>query len=199
MKGRSVQAFSSRSAFPLVYHDPTSCFLRQRQFGALTKRARKSGSQWTRRWRGMDSNFRYRGRRPASGRSLRAQRVETDAAKREFGSDSCLFSPPWGGSGGLGGGLCFPFPTPGNGQQESRLAPIGRHLRLLRRGVLRTGCFPRQAAFQGGHEIDDGWRGRDLPGFNGEAPSSWLRLVLARPPGNDLDTSSDRNFPSAAR
>src|ERR1700720_2620938 len=32
----------------------------------------------------MDSNFRYRGRRPASGRSLRAQRVETDAAKREF-------------------------------------------------------------------------------------------------------------------
>jgi hypothetical protein len=41
----------------------------------------------------MDSNFRYRGRRPASGRSLRAQRVETDAAKREFGSDSCLFSP----------------------------------------------------------------------------------------------------------
>ena len=92
----------------------------------------------------------------------------TDAAKREFGSDSCLFSPPWGGSGGLGGSLCFPFPTPGNGQQESRLAPIGRHLRLLRRGVLRTGCFPRQAAFQGGHEIDDGWRGRDLPGFNGE-------------------------------
>src|SRR5580700_6703187 len=43
------------------------------------------------RWREMDSNRRYRGRRPASGRSLRAQRVETDAAKREFGSDSCLF------------------------------------------------------------------------------------------------------------
>src|ERR1700731_5082936 len=76
----------------------------------------------------MDSNFRYRGRRPASGRSLHAQRVETDAAKREFGSGSCLFAPPWSGSGGLGGGLCFPFPTPGNGQQESRLAPIGRHL-----------------------------------------------------------------------
>src|ERR1700730_11395429 len=38
----------------------------------------------TLRWREMDSNFRYRGRRPASGRSLRAQRVETDAAKREF-------------------------------------------------------------------------------------------------------------------
>jgi hypothetical protein len=73
-----------------------------------------------------------------------------------------------GGSGGFGGSLCFPFPTPGNGQQESRLALIGRHLRLLRRRVLRTGCFPRQAAFQGGHEIDDGWRGRDLPGFNGE-------------------------------
>src|SRR5580658_8429523 len=54
-------------------------------------------------WREMDSNFRYRGRRPASGRSLRAQRVETDAAKREFGSGSCLFAPPWGGSGGLGG------------------------------------------------------------------------------------------------
>src|SRR5580704_16049608 len=70
------------------------------------------------RWREMDSNRRYRGRRPASGRSLRAQRVETDAAKR-VGSGSCLFAPPWGGSGGLGGGLCFPFPTPGNGQQES--------------------------------------------------------------------------------
>src|SRR3984893_15555688 len=126
------------------------------------------GSHLTRCWREMDSNFRYRGRRPASGRSLHAQRVETDAAKREFGSGSCLFAPPWGGSGGLGGGLCFPFSSPGNGQQESRLAPIGRHLRLLRRGVLRTGCFPRQAAFQGGHEIDDGWRGRDLPGFNGE-------------------------------
>src|SRR6202030_4643971 len=69
----------------------------------------KSGSHTTLRLRGMDSNFRYRGRRPASARSLRAQRVETDAAKREFGSDSCLFSPPWGGSGGLGGGLCFPF------------------------------------------------------------------------------------------
>src|SRR3984893_15417901 len=119
--------------------------------------------------------FRYRGRRPASGRSLRAQRVETDAAKREFGSDSYLFSPPWGGGGELGGGLCFAFSTPGNGQQEGRLAPIAR---LLRRGVLRTGCSPRQAAFQGGHEIDDGWRGRDLPGFNGEAPSSWLRLFL---------------------
>src|SRR4029077_13152097 len=56
------------------------------------------GSHETPRWRGMDSNFRYRGRHPASGRSLRAQRVETDAAKREFGSGSCLFAPPWGGS-----------------------------------------------------------------------------------------------------
>jgi hypothetical protein len=46
----------------------------------------KSGSHWTLPRRGMGSNFRYRGRRPASGRSLRAQRVETDAAKREFGS-----------------------------------------------------------------------------------------------------------------
>jgi hypothetical protein len=27
---------------------------------------------------------------------------------------------------GIQSGLCFPFPTPGNGQQESRLAPIGR-------------------------------------------------------------------------
>src|SRR5580704_16601692 len=81
---------------------------------------RRAATSWqrTHRWREMDSNFRYRGRRPASGRSLRAQRVETDAAKREFGSGSCLFAPPWGGSGGLGGGLC---PTPGNGQQESHL------------------------------------------------------------------------------
>jgi hypothetical protein len=77
-----------------------------------------AGERRTVCWREMDSNFRYRGRRPASGRSLRAQRVETDAAKREFGSGSCLFAPPWGGSGGLGGGLC---PTPGNGQQESHL------------------------------------------------------------------------------
>ena len=38
----------------------------------------------------MDSNFQYRRRRLASGRSLRAQRVETYPAKREFGSDSCL-------------------------------------------------------------------------------------------------------------
>jgi hypothetical protein len=119
----------------------------------------------------MDSNFRYRGRRLASGRSLRAQRVETDPAKREFGSDSCLFAPPWGGSDGLGCGLCFPFPTPGDGQQESRLAPIRCRLVGLLRGrvgVLRTGCFPRQAAFQGGHEIDHrGW-GRDLFGFYGQ-------------------------------
>src|SRR5580700_7613239 len=47
-------------------------------------------------------------------------------------------------------------------------AALGREWWARRRGVLRTGCFPRQAAFQGGHEIDDGWRGRDLPGFNGE-------------------------------
>src|SRR5580704_14405009 len=120
----------------------------------------------------LRKQLRERDRLSAGGGWIRtsgtADVVETDAAKREFGSGSGLFAPPWGGSGGLGGSLCFPFPTPGNGQQESRLAPIGRHLRLLRRGVLRTGCFPRQAAFQGGHEIDDGWRGRDLPGFNGE-------------------------------
>jgi len=99
------------------------------------------------------------------GRSLRAQRVETDAAKREFGSGSCLFAPPWGQEWWASAAVCaFRFPTPGNGQQESRLAPIGRHLRLLRRGVLRTGCFPRQAAFsKGGHEIDDGWRGPRSP------------------------------------
>src|SRR6202045_2173932 len=129
----------------------------------------------------MDSNFRYRGRRPASGRSLRAQRVETDAAKREFGSGSCLFAPPWGRRGGLGGGLCLEIPTPGNGREESRPAPIGRHFRLLRRGVLRTGCFPRQAAFQGGHVIDDRWRGRDLPGFNGEPLHSpkWQPAAVA--------------------
>jgi hypothetical protein len=152
----------------LLQFDPRSGATRDRAY-ARSRRFPHSGtdSSQTLRWREMDSNFRYRGRRPACGRSLRARRVETDAAKREFGLGSCLFAPPWGGSGGLGGGLCFPFPTPGNGQQ-SRLAPIGRHLRLLRRGVLRTGCFPRQAAFQGGHEIDDGWPGRDLPGVNGE-------------------------------
>jgi hypothetical protein len=30
-----------------------------------------------------------------------------------------LFAPPWGGSGGLGGGLCFPFPTPGTGSKRA--------------------------------------------------------------------------------
>src|SRR6202030_246954 len=49
-----------------------------------------AGERLTVCWREMDSNFRYRGRRPASGRSLRAQRVETDAAKREFGSGQLL-------------------------------------------------------------------------------------------------------------
>ena len=39
------------------------------------------GSQRTLRWREPDSNLRYRGRRRACGRSLRAQRVETDPAK----------------------------------------------------------------------------------------------------------------------
>src|SRR6516162_7992205 len=100
---------------------------------------------------------------------LYAHNASRRIPQKGVGSDSRLLAPPCGGSSGLGSGLCVPFPTPGDGQQESRLAPIGRHLvRLLRGGVLRTGCFPRQAAFQGGHEIDDGWRGRDLPGFNGE-------------------------------
>src|ERR1700724_2847311 len=56
MKGPERTSFLLPLRVPLVYHDPTSCFLRQRQFGALTKRARKSGSQWTRRWRKQDSN-----------------------------------------------------------------------------------------------------------------------------------------------
>jgi hypothetical protein len=30
-----------------------------------------------------------------------------------------LFAPPWGGSGGLGGGLCFPLPTPGIGSKRA--------------------------------------------------------------------------------
>jgi len=34
-----------------------------------------------------------------------------------------------------------------------------------RGGVLRTGCCQRQAAFQRGHEIDDGWPCHDLSGF----------------------------------
>src|SRR5262249_37708881 len=46
---------------------------------------------------------------------LYAHNVETDPAKREFGSDSCLFAPPWGGRRGLGGRHCFPFPTLGDG------------------------------------------------------------------------------------
>ena len=57
-------------------------------------------------------------------------------------SDSRLLAPPCGGSGGLGGGLCVPFPTRGDGQQESRLAPIGRHL-LAFFGVV---CFEPDAS-----------------------------------------------------
>src|SRR6202035_1779751 len=41
-----------------------------------------AGERQTVCWKGMDSNFRYRGRRPASGRSLRAQRVEDRCRKK---------------------------------------------------------------------------------------------------------------------
>ena len=66
----------------------------------------------------------------AAERDLRSARDEPAlrrrrSRKREFGSDSRLLAPPCGGSSGLGGGLCVPFPTPGYGQQESRLPPIG--------------------------------------------------------------------------
>ena len=126
-------------------------------------------SSQTPRWREPDSNLRYRGRRRACGRSLRAQRVETDPAKGSSDQTVACLRRFAAGVVGSAAACAFRFRPPGDGQQESRLAPIGRHLvRLLRGGVLRTGCFPRQAAFQGGHEIDDGWRGRDLPSFNGE-------------------------------
>src|SRR6516225_8567466 len=77
-------------------------------------------------------------------------RTNSDGSrKREFGSDSRLLAPTCGGSGGLGGGLCVPFPTPGDGQQESRLALIGRHLvRLLRGGVLRTDASRARLGFK---------------------------------------------------
>ena len=74
------------------------------------------------------------GRRPASGRSLHAQRVETDAAKREFGSDSCLFSPPWGGSGGSAAVCAFRFRPPGT--------------RSKRAGWRRSGAFFGAVCFE---------------------------------------------------
>jgi hypothetical protein len=47
----------------------------------LTDSVRETPLRQTQRWREPDSNLRYRGRRRACGRSLRAQRVETDPAK----------------------------------------------------------------------------------------------------------------------
>jgi len=87
-----------------------------------------------------------------------------------------VLAPPWGGSGGLGGGLRFPFPTPGDvGSRKRKLALI-----VLRRDVLRTRCFPRQAAFQGGHEIDDGG-GAAIPLGLTVSPLGVLELII---PGN---------------
>ena len=85
--------------------------------------------------------------------------IVTDPAKGSSDQTVACLRRLAAGVVGSAAACAFRFRPPGDGQQESRLAPIGRHLvRLLRGGVLRTGCFPRQAAFQGGHEIDEGWR-----------------------------------------
>jgi hypothetical protein len=55
---------------------------------------------------------------------------------------SSPLAPPYCKGGGLRCGLCFPFPTPGDGQQEGRLAPIGCRLLRLLRGV----CFEPDAS-----------------------------------------------------
>ena len=91
-----------------------------------------------------------------------------------------MLAPPWGGSGGLGGGLRFLFPTsPGMGSKKAELALIACCLiRLLRRSVLR--CFPRQAGFQGGHEIDDG-AGAAIPWVLTVSPLGVFELII---PGN---------------
>jgi hypothetical protein len=75
----------------------------------------------------------------------------------------------------------FRFRSPGTGSKKARLALIGCCLiRLLRRGALRTRCFPRQAAFQGGHEIDDGGGAAILLGLT-VSPWGVFELII---PGN---------------
>ena len=85
----------------------------------------------TPRWREPDSNLWYR-EDAGLVADLYAHNASRRIPQREFGSDSRLLAPSCDGGGGLGGGLCVPFLTPGDGQQESRLAPIGRHLVRLR-------------------------------------------------------------------
>ena len=97
----------------------------------------------TRCWREPDSNLRYSGRRRACGRSLRAQRVETDPAKGSSDQTVACLRRLAAGVVGSAAACALRFPTPGEGQQESRLAPIGRHLvRLLRGGCASNRMLP---------------------------------------------------------
>src|ERR1700732_3272660 len=62
----------------------------------------------------------------------------------------------------------FRFRPPGTGSKRAGWRRSGAIFAFFAAVCFEPDAFPRQAAFQGGHEIDDGWRGRDLPGFNGE-------------------------------
>src|SRR6516165_6616625 len=157
----------------------------------------------TLRWREPDSNLRYRGRRRACGRSLRAQRVETDPAKGSSDQTVACLRRLAAGVVSSAAACAFRFRPPGTGSKRAGWRRSGAIVRLLRGGVLRTGCFLRQAAVQGGHEIDDGWRGRDLPGFNGEPLHLGFELAFGhaelRRPNLLCGTQSEKRHPRAAR
>ena len=79
---------------------------------------RGDGSQ-TRRWREPDSNLRYRGRRRACGRSLRAQRVETDPAKGSSDQTVACLRRLAAGVVGSAAACAFRFRPPGTGSKRA--------------------------------------------------------------------------------
>jgi hypothetical protein len=91
---------------------------------------------------------------------------------------------------GSAAACAFRFRPSRDGQQEG---PAGDRVPSCwpssgRRYALRTGYFPRQAAFLGDHEIDHRWPGRNPSGFNGEPLhlgfdqfSQGLLVTISRP------------------
>src|SRR5205807_4135688 len=87
----------------------------------------------------------------------------------EPGSSS--LTPPRSTGGALGGILGLPFAPAADGQQQGRLTPIGFCLGGFSRSrveALRRGCLLCQALFQRRHQVNDGWRNGDFPGFDRE-------------------------------
>src|SRR6516162_5972090 len=129
---------------------------------------RGTESLLTHPWREPDSNRRYPRKTP--GLWPISTRTTRRDGSRKGSSDqtvACLRRLA-AGVVSSAAACAFRFRPPGTGSKRAGWRRSGAIVRLLRGGVLRTGCFLRQAAVQDGHEIDDGWRGRDLPGFNGE-------------------------------